>query len=405
MTNKSSVGGDSRARRLPTGINKTPKGRYRARVYFQGRQQSIGQFDTLTDAKAALSIAKADIARGVFVPMSVRKAKAAEKHEQDTRDQITVDQVAEQFWTFLETTGKTQGTLYTYKSRYRSHIQPTFGDRPVTDIAVPDVEDWYAGLLKDKGQGVARSVYLTISSLFNYAAGKAHGLSSSFQPYIDSSPVQVSGATKHRPERRDSEPVATVEQVEFIAANSGSYRLAILLSAWSAIRLGELLALQRQDITEGDGFYWVRISKQVQARGEGLYETDPKSEAGFRTVPIPAALNDDVHQHLLRLSQTKTALLFPRANGKWTHPNTLRNTFNRARDNWNHDNPNDTLDMTFHGLRHTALTRVGQAGATLEELKRYAGHSSAEVVAKYQHATRDRLAMLAGSLSKSITGN
>lgn len=391
--------------KLPSGINLTPKGRYRARVYFQGKQQSIGQFDTLQAAKKAVEYAKADILKGEFVPLATRREGEVKKQEAEARSLVTVDQVAEQFWTFLETTGKTQGTLYTYKSRYRSHIQPTFGDRPVTDIAVSDVEDWYAGLLKDKGQGVARSVYLTISSLFNYAAGKAHGLTSSFQPYIDTSPVQVSGATKHRPERRDSEPVATVEQVEFMAAHSGAYRLAILLSAWSAVRLGELLALQRQDITEGDGFHWVRISKQVQARGEGLYETDPKSEAGFRTVPIPAALNDDVKDHVRNISNVKTALLFPRANGKWTHPNTLRNTFNRARDEWNHDNPNDTLDMTFHGLRHTALTRVGQAGATLEELKRYAGHSSAEVVAKYQHATRDRLAMLAGSLSKSIDNN
>lgn len=390
--------------KLPSGINLTPKGRYRARVYFQGKQQSIGQFDTLQAAKKAVEFAKADILKGEFVPLAVRREGEVRKQEAETRATVTVDQVAELFWTFLETTGKTQGTLYTYKSRYRSHIQPTFGDRPVTDIAVSDVEDWYAGLLKDKGQGVARSVYLTISSLFNYAAGKAHGLTSSFQPYIDTSPVQVSGATKHRPERRDSEPVATVEQVEFMAAHSGAYSLAILLSAWSAVRLGELLALQRQDITEGDGFYWVRISKQVQARGEGLYETDPKSEAGFRTVPIPAALNDEVKEHVSKVTNVKTALLFPRANGDWTHPNTLRNTFNRARDNWNHDNPNDTLDMTFHGLRHTALTRIGQAGATLEELKRYAGHSSAEVVAKYQHATRDRLAMLAGSLSKSITG-
>lgn len=392
------------AKKLPTGINLTPSGTFRARIYSDGRRHTLGtNFTTLTDAKAALDLARADLARGLFVPPSERKAKAREKQAEDARAQITVDQVAEQFWTFLETTGKTRGTIYTYKSRYRSHIRPTFGLQPVADVSVPDIEDWHATLLKDKGQGVARSVYLTISSLFNYAAGKAHGLNSSFQPYIDSSPVQVSGATKHRPERRDSEPVATVEQVQFIAAHVGSYQLAVLLSAWSAVRLGELLALTRQDITQGDCHYWVRISKQVQARGEGLYETEPKSEAGFRTVPIPAALNGDVDAHLKAIPKAKASLLFPRVGGKWTHPNTLRNRFNDARDSWNAEHPDDTLDhFTFHGLRHTALTRIGHAGATLEELKRYAGHSSAEVVAKYQHATKDRLAMLAASLSTQI---
>lgn len=385
------------------GIDLLPSGRYRARVYYHGSQISLGTFNGKGDAEAALNIAKGDIARDRFVPPSERKAKAKKQKADDDRAQVTVDHVAEQFWKFLETTGKTRGTIYTYKSRYRSHIQPSFGHRPVTAVTVSNVEDWYAVLLKDKGQGVARSVYLTISSLFNYAAGKSHGLSSSFQPLIDSSPVQVSGATKHRPERRDSEPVASVEQVEFIAAHSGAYRLAVLLSAWAAVRLGELLALTRADLTKGNGHYWVRISKQVQARGEGLYETDPKSEAGFRTVPIPAALNDDVDAHLKTIPKAKASLLFPRVGGKWTHPNTLRNRFNDARDAWNAEHPDDTLDhFTFHGLRHTALTRIGHAGATLEELKRYAGHSSAEVVAKYQHATKDRLAMLAATLSAQI---
>lgn len=307
------------------------------------------------------------------------------------------------FWTFLETSGKTRGTIYTYKSRYRSHIQPAFGTTPVAEVSVPDIERWHATLVREKGSGVARSVYLTISSLFNYAAGKSNGLNSSFQPFIESSPVRVSGAAKHRPERRDSEPVASPEQVEFIAAQCGNYRLAILLSAWSAVRLGELLALTRQDVTKRNEQYWVRISKQVQSRGEGLYETDPKSEAGYRTVPIPEALNNDVETHLRNVEKAKDSLLFPRTGGGWTHPNTLRNIFDRARDRWNKEHEDDTLDhFTFHALRHTALTRVGQAGATLEELKRYAGHSSAEVVAKYQHATKDRLAMLAQVLSSQI---
>lgn len=391
-------------RKPPRGIDRLPSGLYRVRIYTAGKRHTVGsKYQTLGDARAALSIAKADIARDQFVPPAQKRATAKTESEQDAREQITVDQVAEQFWTFLKATGKTQGTIYTYQSRYRSHIKPSFGSRPVTDVSVADIEHWYAVLLKDKGQGVARSVYLTISSLFNYAAGKAHGLNSSFEPYISSSPVQVSGATKHRPERREGEPVATPEQVAFIASNVGNYRLAILLSAWAAIRLGELLALTRADITEGDGFYWLRISKQVQARGEGLYETEPKSEAGFRSVPVPAALNDDVVAHLKSVPKSKVALLFPRTGGTWTHPNTLRNRFNTARDAWNEAHPDDVLsDFTFHSLRHTALTRVGQAGATLEELKRYAGHSSAEVVAKYQHATKDRLAMLAATMSGQI---
>lgn len=394
-------------KKLPAGINLTPKGRYRARVYFQGRQQSIGQYDTITDAKGALVRAKADILRGEFVPLATRRAEVVEEQQSQERSTVTVDQVAEQYFAFLETTDKARGTIYTYESRFRSHVAPTFGHRPIADITVKDIEDWFTKLTETKGRGVARSVYLTTSAFFNYAAGDARGQSSAFVPFIESSPCKVSGAAKHRPAHRDSEPVATVEQLTFIADHvPPQYRLAILFSGWCAVRLGEVLALKRSDLTDVNGQLWLNISRQVQARGKGLYETVPKSEAGVRSVPIPGALNDDVSNHFENhVEKAKTALLFPRVGEQWTHPNYLRNRFNDAREAWNDKNPDDQLEhFTFHGLRHTALTRIGQAGATLEELKRYAGHSSAEVVAKYQHATRDRLAMLAGSLSKSIAG-
>lgn len=398
----------AKTEKLPQGINKTPKGRYRARVYYQGKQQSIGQFDTLTDAKAGLVNAKSDIARGVFVPMSTRKAQEREQVQEQERSTVTVDHVAEKYFAFLETSGKARGTIYTYESRFRSHVAPTFGHRPIAEITVKDIEDWFTRLTETKGRGVARSVYLTTSAFFNYAAGDARGQSSAFEPYIETSPCKVSGAAKHRPAHRDSEPVATVEQLTFIADHvPPQYRLAILFSGWCAVRLGEVLALKRSDLTDVNGQLWLNISRQVQARGKGLYETEPKSEAGVRSVPIPGALNDAVSDHLENhVGKAKTALLFPRVGEKWTHPNYLRNRFNDAREAWNADHENDQLEnFTFHGLRHTALTRIGQAGATLEELKRYAGHSSAEVVAKYQHATRDRLAMLAGSLSKSMDNN
>lgn len=394
--------------KLPKGIDQTSAGRYRARVYFADRQQSIGTFDTITDAKAALSIARSEIARGTFVPVRERRARALERQEAQTRSSVTVDEVAEKYWTFLESTGKAHGTIYTYQSRYRTHIAPTFGDTPITSVTASDVETWHARLNSTKGPGVARSVYLTLSSLFSYAAGTAHGLSSSFEAYIDVSPVQVSGATKHKPKNRYSEPVATIEQINYIANHvPEKYRLAILLAAWSAVRLGELLGLQRGDITTNREQTWLSISRQVQARGEGLYEAPPKSEAGIRSVPVPEALHPIVTAHLAQhVGKAKSALLFPRTvrGTKWTPPNTLRNHFNNAIEAWNTEHPDDTLEhFTFHGLRHTALTRVGHAGATLEELKRYAGHSSAEVVAKYQHATRDRLAMLANTLSTQIS--
>ena len=394
---------------LPRGINLTANGQtYRARIFHNGKRHTLGTFfETIGDAEAALSIARSDIARGVFVPPSERKAQAKQAEQSQARSAITVDELSEQFFTFMETVGRGRGTIYTYKSRYRSHAKETLGPLPVVDVTTKTIDDWHAALVKNHGRGVSRQVYLTVAAMFNYAAGKARDQHASFVPIIERSPCQVAGATKTTTKSHSDEPVATVDQLAFVADNMPDhYRLAVLLSGWCAIRLGELLGLQRHDFETVNGQMWVRVDRQVQARGKGLYEDTPKSEAGRRSVPVPKALWSVVEDHLAdHVGKAKKSLVFPRTSKGtvWTHPNVLRNAFNRSRDEWNRVNPDDVLEnFTFHGLRHTALTRVGQAGATLEELKRYAGHSSAEVVSKYQHATKDRLAMLAQALSDQM---
>lgn len=65
--------GKESTKRLPRGAMLV-RGRYRVRMGFEGKIYSIGVFDTLTDAKAAQHVAKADAARGVFVPPAERRA-------------------------------------------------------------------------------------------------------------------------------------------------------------------------------------------------------------------------------------------------------------------------------------------------------------------------------------------
>jgi integrase len=53
----------------------------------------------------------------------------------------------------------------------------------------------------------------------------------------------------------------------------------------------------------------------------------------------------------------------------------------------------------FHDLRHAGLTLTAQAGATLDEVMRRAGHSSAAAALRYQHAADRRDTVIASRLS------
>ena len=72
--------------KFPPGIVRdTVCEKYRVSVSSDGRRYRIGRYETLMDAKAALSIARADVARGIFVPPSARHAEAKREAEEAAR--------------------------------------------------------------------------------------------------------------------------------------------------------------------------------------------------------------------------------------------------------------------------------------------------------------------------------
>src|SRR5690606_34095324 len=86
----------ARAATLPRGIS-LHGDRYRVRLTADGEIHSLGVYDTLTDAKAALAIAKAEKVRGTFVPPARVRAERRAEAERIERESVTLDRWAEQW--------------------------------------------------------------------------------------------------------------------------------------------------------------------------------------------------------------------------------------------------------------------------------------------------------------------
>ena len=151
--------------------------------------------------------------------------------------------------------------------------------------------------------------------------------------------------------------------------------------------------------TAADGRRWLYVGRQLQSRGAGLRLDTPKTEAGKRELPIMGTVLPALLAHLAEhVGKDAAAPLFPRtARGDdHLHPNVLRSHFKAAITAANTDDKSKIpTAFVFHGLRHTAMTRLGVNGATMAELKAFAGHSDDATVAKYQWAGKERLAALA----------
>ncbi|MDK7084087.1 site-specific integrase [Pseudoglutamicibacter cumminsii] len=395
-------------------IRKLPNNKWQVRVSHQGKQIGIGTFTRKMDAEAAERDAQSAIQRGTFIPPKIARKRIAEakaiREEKERLSSITCNEVTEQWLQYLRDHGTKPSTTHKYNSDL-NHFRKAFGSTPIAAVTVEDIDNWFEKLSTEpfgktrrrRQPKTVHNIYTTVERLFTWATGQTKGLPRSFKPLLDSSPCDVPAKRYKATPKKKRDIVATPEQIDAIAELFPAYtRLMVYIAAYNGLRLGEVLALRKRSFARGvNGRLYVEVSSQVSNKnenGQTLCEVTPKSVAGHRQIPVTQVIEGKVQARLDELTNGGD-LLFPRKGGgnRFHNPNTIRNQMKRAVDKLNADDENDPPlleGFVFHGLRHTALTHLGRKGATLADLMAFGGHSDVESVMKYQHAGKERLAML-----------
>ena len=166
--------------------------------------------------------------------------------------------------------------------------------------------------------------------------------------------------------------------------------LAVHLSAWCALRRGEVLGLTVADFIDLDSDKpLLLVARQVV---EKRYGTDPQIGPTKRNKVTKKQIPTDLVPLIKAQIETYTdgtpkAFIFP--SRKNSHAavagRTFEQQFNEAR-----AAAKITKHVTPHSLRHTGLTFYGNQGATLAEIMERAGHSDIKAAMIYQHATQER---------------
>ena len=150
------------------------------------------------------------------------------------------------------------------------------------------------------------------------------------------------------------------------ACRSDDLRDLITLARYTAARRSELTGLRRQDV-------------DLQRRMVSFVDTKNGTDRSVALVGLAL----EVMQRRLKVPRLDTPLVFPRKTDP-SRPADYRESFVNAVKRAGLDG-----DVCFHTLRHTALTRLAESGATLSELQQIAGHKTLSMVARYKHLTED----------------
>jgi integrase len=359
-------------RRLFGTIRKLPSGRYQAR-YVDGpgrRHKASSTFATKADAGRWLADVEAAIARGTWVDPDAGRVLLADYA---------------QGW-INSRSGLRPRTRELYQSLLDRHLAPALGDIPLERITPALVRRWYSSAIAagHVGRVTLAKCYRLLRAVLNTAV--ADGL-------LARNPCAIRGAGSERSAER---PVATLAEVWTLAeAVDARFRAFVLTAAFAGLRFGELAALTRSRVDLESAT--ISVTETLVEVPGALLLGPPKSDAGRRSVAIPASLVPELERHLASfVGSEHDALVFTGAKGA-----PLR------RSNWSVKwreacSAVGVAGLRFHDLRHTCNTLTAATGASTRELMHRMGHSSATAALRYQHATRERDAVIAAALDRLI---
>jgi integrase len=271
----------------------------------------------------------------------------------------------------------TPATLSGYRGLLRRNIYPRHRRTPLGRFSPEVVRELYAEITITAGHDQAAKSYRLIRAILNTAADDG---------IIPTRPCRIKGGgTEHAAERPLIDTNVVLELAEAIEAR---YRALVYLAGFGALRTGESLALRRRDINPGRRT--VRIVTEAQEiSGLGRHLSDPKSEAGKRTVALPKVAIEALEWHLERFTGPEPdAIVFTAVRGGPIRRARLSAAWKAAKAAVG---VHPDLQLRPHDLRHHGATLTARKpGITTKELMARIGHSSPRAALRYQHAAEER---------------
>lgn len=368
---------------------KLPSGRWQARYTDKNTGLMISAPDTFRtkgDATAWLAAKRTDIDRGLIT--------------NDRAARLPLSAYWDDYLPTIEARLR-PATVRDYSACWRLYVEPRFGKVAVGRILPRDIDRWAAEL---------QSTGLSASKV----RGSFGVLSRLLERAVRDGAVPVNPADRRSDPlprlKRVDRPVLTVAQVEDLASyfDHDDDGVLVRVLAFGGLRIGEALALQRQDVDFRRGL--LHVQRSVSDAGGTVRVAETKTGRD-RWVAMPVSLLDQIRELLRERPVNGAALLFPNRDGGYRRNRSVaRNRWEPAVDAWNGNRVDefgrrlDPIKLGFHDLRSVCASLLIDAGASPKDVQAHLGHASIQTTLEiYARVRPERSADLAGRLDALIS--
>ena len=183
-----------------------------------------------------------------------------------------------------------------------------------------------------------------------------------------------------KPKRRsydDEQTKILLENLELLPSEDTKYKVAIILTVFTGVRLGELMGLEWQDVDFKNGIISINRSSQYLS-DMGVFTKVPKTESSIREIAIPEFIVSLLEEYKLWYEEQKSIYgelwtnsdrLFVQADGKPMHPSTISKWFVK------YVGQIGLPVINFHGLRHTNASLLVAQNIDIAVISARLGHA------------------------------
>ncbi len=279
-------------------------------------------------------------------------------------------------------------TRKTYDSLWKCLVEPMWGNRQISNITKAEVKNWLNEATSITGNKVSpsrmRQSLFVLSALLKHAV-EMELINKNVLGDLRSILPKLNEPTKKRTIER--------EELERLANECGEYKLLIFVAGYLGLRWAELVALVPEDFDFKNKS--IQINKTM-SEVNGRFELVTTKSGQSRTVPILEFFQHELMEKVVATPAGKP--VFHSAEGCYLRSsNFARRVFIPALERA------ELPKITFHDLRHTAISHQIEGGADIVSVSKVAGHSNpATTLRIYAHELDRSQENIREAINKSV---